>query len=48
MSLAFGTRKGNDEADAGPTGPAAPGTQHLLRRKRRREAARTLAFLSPG
>ncbi|MER7753179.1 sugar ABC transporter permease [Kitasatospora sp. NPDC097643] len=42
MSLAFGTRKGT-----GPTRPAAPPTQHLLRRKRRREAARTLAFLSP-
>ncbi|MFE2725854.1 carbohydrate ABC transporter permease [Kitasatospora sp. NPDC059327] len=42
MSLAFGTRKGT-----GSTDPAAPSTQHLLRRKRRREAARTLAFLSP-
>ncbi|MFG3053706.1 carbohydrate ABC transporter permease [Kitasatospora sp. NPDC048239] len=42
MALAFGTRKGT-----GPTDPAAPSTQHLLRRKRRREAARTLAFLSP-
>ncbi|MEU6966159.1 sugar ABC transporter permease [Kitasatospora aureofaciens] len=44
MSLAFGTRKG---AGTGATDPAAPSTQHLLRRKRRREAARTLAFLSP-
>ncbi|MBV6697584.1 carbohydrate ABC transporter permease [Kitasatospora aureofaciens] len=42
MSLAFDTRRGT-----GPTDPAAPSTQHLLRRKRRREAARTLAFLSP-
>ncbi|GAB7180524.1 sugar ABC transporter permease [Kitasatospora sp. Ki12] len=48
MSLAFGTRKGNGgKAGAGPSAPAAPSTQHLLRRKRRREAARTLAFLSP-
>lgn len=43
MSLAFGTRRGT-----GSTDPAAPSTQHLLRRKRRREAARNLAFLSPG
>ncbi|MGW2253006.1 carbohydrate ABC transporter permease [Kitasatospora sp. NPDC001660] len=42
MALAFGTRRGT-----GPADPAAPSTQHLLRRKRRREAARTLAFLSP-
>ncbi|MGW4897346.1 carbohydrate ABC transporter permease [Kitasatospora sp. NPDC004240] len=42
MALASVTRRG-----AGPTEPAAPSTQHLLRRRRRREAARTLAFLSP-
>ncbi|MFI6445144.1 carbohydrate ABC transporter permease [Kitasatospora sp. NPDC050543] len=43
MAITFGSRT----PGSGPTDPAALSSQHALRGKRRREAARNLAFLSP-